>query len=178
MKNLLSFTVYPYCCVGVVCSRLQHFALQGGRPDSRAGSVFIYHEWDWTVVIVASAVQVLQWERYTENWPLKNKINVRCIRKFSSYLLENTVWFYYKDQLINAVMLLANGKWLPEDVDFWKLNLVIYTRIVLLAFRFKGIEDEKLVKGEFWGFCLFVCLFVIAGVLLRIPFSWVMAVHR
>jgi hypothetical protein len=36
MKSLLSFTVYYYCCVGVVCSKSQSFGLQGFRPYNRA----------------------------------------------------------------------------------------------------------------------------------------------
>jgi len=39
-----------------------------------------------------------------------------------------------------------------EDSDFSALNVVVYTRIGLLTTRFEGFKDEKLVKGEFWGF--------------------------
>jgi len=31
-KKLLSFTAYSYCCVGVVCSELERWALQSAEP--------------------------------------------------------------------------------------------------------------------------------------------------
>jgi len=43
-----------------------------------------------------------------------------------------------------------------EDESFSALNLVVRTRTGFLATKFEGNKEEKLVKGEFWGFCRFV----------------------
>jgi len=76
----LSCMIFSYCCVGLfvpIYSALPYKEV--GLTTGCEEAFCAYHEWVWSSLIVASAVQVLKLKRYRKNWHGSRRIKLTYI---------------------------------------------------------------------------------------------------